>query len=161
MFSPTPQPYYQNPYSSQFPVYSQSNPGNVLPPQQIITAKGKSSIDALRMSPNSSILIADETAPIVWKCTSDGLGNVSAEAFDIVPHKDEAKIQQENLQAAVLNIDERLKRLEANYNDTQQSYTERNGKQQYPTESRSNQADGRSFQKHQKSAGSPQPNDAE
>lgn len=43
-----------------------------LPPQQILQANGKASIDAIRMSPNSSVLIADTTEPIVWKCVSDG-----------------------------------------------------------------------------------------
>ena len=88
---------------------------NMLPPQQILQANGKTSIDALRMSPNSSVLIADQTAPIVWKCMSDSLGNVTAEAFDITPHKDEAQIEKENLNALVLDMNERLKNLEARY----------------------------------------------
>lgn len=61
---------------------------NVLPPQQVVQANGKASIGALRMSPNSSVLIMDTTAPIVWLCTSDGLGNVTPIAYDIAPHKD-------------------------------------------------------------------------
>lgn len=88
---------------------------NVLPPQQILQANGKASIDNLRMSPNSSVLIADQTAPIVWKCVSDGLGNVTAEAFDILPHKDQAQIEQENMNALLVDMNERLKRLEGYY----------------------------------------------
>jgi len=88
---------------------------NVLPPQQILQANGKASIDNLRMSPNSSVLIADQTAPIVWKCVSDGLGNVTAEAFDISPHKDQAQIEQENMNALLVDMNERLKRLEGYY----------------------------------------------
>ena len=88
---------------------------NVLPPQQILQANGKASIDNLRMSPNSSVLIADQTAPIVWKCVSDGLGNVTAEAFDISPHKDQAQIEQENTMALLRNMDERLRRIEEHY----------------------------------------------
>ena len=98
-------PYMQNPYLQQ----------NVLSPQQILTAKGRSSIDKLRMSPNSSVLIADETAPIVWKCSSDGIGNVTAEPFDITPHKDEQQIRQENMDALIVDMSNRLKRLEENY----------------------------------------------
>ena len=66
-----------------------------LPPQQILQANGKASIDAIRMSPNSSVLIADTTEPIVWKCVSDGLGNVTAEAFDITHHKTEAEVEKD------------------------------------------------------------------
>ena len=88
---------------------------NVLPPQQILQANGKQSIDALRMSPNSSVLIADNTAPIVWKCVSDGLGNVTAEPFDISPHKTEEQIQKDNIMIALNDISSRLKTLEDNY----------------------------------------------
>lgn len=88
---------------------------NVLPPQQILQANGKASIDNLRMSPNSSVLIADQTAPIVWKCVSDGIGNVTAEAFDIMPHKDQSQIEQENMNALLVDMNERLKRLEGYY----------------------------------------------
>ena len=66
----------------------QPSASNILPPQQVVQANGKSSISALRMSPNSSVLIMDTTAPIVWLCTSDGLGNVTPIAYDITPHKD-------------------------------------------------------------------------
>lgn len=88
---------------------------NVLPPQQILQANGKASIDALRMSPNSSVLIADQTQPIVWRCVSDGLGNVSASAFDITPHKDEALAEKEALASTLEEINNRLKRLEDKY----------------------------------------------
>jgi len=86
-----------------------------LPPQQILQANGKTSIDAIRMSPNSSVLIADTTAPIVWKCVSDGLGNVTAEAFDISHHKTEEEMEKETTTNLLNDISERLKRLEFNY----------------------------------------------
>ena len=88
---------------------------NVLPPQQILQANGKASIDALRMSPNSSVLIADQTQPIVWRCTSDSLGNVSSLAFDITPHKDESITEKEALASTLAEINDRLKRLESKY----------------------------------------------
>lgn len=86
-----------------------------LPPQQILQANGKTSIDAIRMSPNSSVLIADTTAPIVWKCVSDGLGNVTAEAFDITHHKTEEEVEKENTNNLLNEISNRLERLENKY----------------------------------------------
>ena len=62
---------------------------NILPAQQVVQASGKASIEALRMSPNSSVLILDTTAPLVWLCTSDGLGNVTPIPYDITPHVEE------------------------------------------------------------------------
>ena len=86
-----------------------------LPPQQILQANGKASIDAIRMSPNSSVLIADTTEPIVWKCVSDGLGNVTAEAFDITHHKTEEEVEKENTNNLLNDISKRLERLENKY----------------------------------------------
>ena len=86
-----------------------------LPPQQILQANGKTSIDAIRMSPNSSVLIADTTQPIVWKCVSDGLGNVTAEAFDITHHKTEEEVEKENTNNLLTDISKRLERLENKY----------------------------------------------
>lgn len=62
---------------------------NMLPPQQVIQANGKASIDALRMAPNSSVLVMDTTAPLVWLCVSDGIGNVTATPYEITPHIEE------------------------------------------------------------------------
>lgn len=95
---------------------------NVLPPQQILQANGKASIEALRMSPNSSALIADSTQPVIWKCISDSLGNVSAVAYDVTPHKDEAVAEKETMTRSIESITERLTRLEKNY----ESITSRN-----------------------------------
>ena len=89
-----------------------------LPPQQILQANGKASIDAIRMSPNSSVLIADTTEPIVWKCVSDGLGNVTAEAFDITHHKTEAEVEKETTNNLLTDISKRLERLENKYEST-------------------------------------------
>ena len=85
--------------------YLQNQNINVLPAQQIPQANGKASIDMIRLAPNSSILIADTTAPIVWRCTSDSLGNVTSEAFDITPHKDEEQIKQESLEQRIARLE--------------------------------------------------------
>ena len=98
-----------------------------LPPQQILQANGKASIDAIRMSPNSSVLIADTTAPIVWKCVSDGLGNVTSEAFDISHHKTAEEIEKENTNSLLNDISERLRRLENNYESVISKHHESTG----------------------------------
>ena len=90
---------------------------NVLPAQQILQANGKSSIDNIRLAPNSSVLIADTTAPIVWKCVSDGLGNVTSEPFDIVPHKSEEAKNNENIMAILTEMNNRITRLEEANNE--------------------------------------------
>ncbi len=78
-------PYQFNPYP-QYPPQQ-----NTLPPQQVLQANGKASIDAIRMAPNSSVLVMDATAPMVWLCTSDSLGNVTPTPYDITPHREAPK----------------------------------------------------------------------
>lgn len=116
-----------NPYQQQFSMYQptmsqisqipQMTQQNVLPPQQILQANGKASIDAIKMSPNSSVLIADSSAPIVWRCVSDSLGNVTAEAFDIVPHKETPAVDTTSIMAIVKEINDRVTRLEESYDN--------------------------------------------
>ena len=62
---------------------------NMLPPQQVIQVNGKGSVEALRMAPNSSVLVMDTTAPIVWLCTTDGIGSLTATPYDITMHIEE------------------------------------------------------------------------
>ena len=95
-----------------------------LPPQQIMYVNGKASIDNLKLAPNASALIADTTAPIVWKCVADSLGNVTKEAFDITPHKSEEEIEKEALYSTLREINERLKKLEANHESIINRYPE-------------------------------------
>ena len=102
-----------------------------LPPQQILQANGKESIDMIRMSPNSSVLIADTTRPIIWKCVSDGLGNVTAEAWDITRHKSEEQIERETTTQLLQDINSRLKKLEENYESTIGKCNESAGKTTY------------------------------
>lgn len=88
-------------------MYNYFQPPNTLPAQQVVTANGKDSIDKLRMAPNSSVLVLDTTAPIIWLCVSDGLGNVSAEPYDISPHKEEQP--ESDLEKRLTAIEEQLK----------------------------------------------------
>ena len=98
---------FTNPYVLNMPFPPQAN---ILPSQQVIQANGKASIDALRMQPNSSVLVMDSTAPMVWLCVSDGLGNVNSTAYDITPHKETAK-DESGLEARISALEERMNEL--------------------------------------------------
>ena len=113
--NPYTNPYYQMQMNMANHSISPTPQANVLPPQQILQANGKASIDALKMSPNSSCLIADSTEPIVWKCVSDSLGNVTSVPYDITEHQSEEQKTQNNLIVVVTDINERLKKLEDSY----------------------------------------------
>lgn len=95
----------------------------ILPPQQIIQSNGVP--DSLRMSPNSSVLIADSINPIVYRCVSDGIGNVSTEAYDISPHKSEEQIEKENILDTLRQINDRLEKLENESTFTRNEYPDK------------------------------------
>lgn len=83
------------------------NTGN-LPQYEIIQVSGENGVDAFQMGPNSSVLLADTTAPIVWLVKTDGAGYKTKVPYDITPHQATPPV---NLN----NIEERLTRLEELY----------------------------------------------
>ena len=154
---PAYNPYAYQQYQNGIPTQNQQN--NMLPPMKILEANGKASIDALKLSPDSSVLIADTTAPIVWRCVSDSLGNVTATPWDISPHKTESQIKEENMGAAILDINARLKRLEEEYG---KSIAGRNNTEQSnDAEYRSNKASVGNAQRSRKPASNVGSDDAE
>ena len=108
-----------NPYSAPMQ-FGMSNPyqmnTNKLPPQQALQANGKASIDAIQMSPNSSALVMDTTAPIIWMCVSDSIGNVTSTPYDITPHVDKPPISIDSIEERLNIIENTLKKMEVNAN---------------------------------------------
>lgn len=76
-----------------------------LPAQQIIQVNGKASVDTIQLAPNSSVLVMDTSAPIVWMCVSDGVGRVTSVPYDISIHKEDV--------ATVTPMEQRLSAVEA------------------------------------------------
>lgn len=60
---------------------------NTLPMQQITRVNGEAGAHALRLPPNSSALVLDESAPLVWLCKSDGAGYMTVVPFSITEYK--------------------------------------------------------------------------
>lgn len=80
----------------------------VLPPQQVPRIDGKESINQLRMSPNSSILLMENNRAIVWLCTSDGVGNITPTPYDISPHQEEQPDDVDSLEQRVSKLEKIL-----------------------------------------------------
>ena len=82
-----------------------NNQQQILPQQQIIQVNGKASVDSIQLAPNSSILVLDTTAPIVWMCVSDGVGRVTSTPYDISVHKEEPPVDVKSIEQrlAILN----------------------------------------------------------
>lgn len=94
-------------FSPQF--MSQTQPfqgwGQNLPRQEIIRVNGENGAKAYQMAPNSSALLMDESAPLVWLVQTDGAGYKTAVPYTIAPYQSQP--------APDLNdLEERIKRLE-------------------------------------------------
>lgn len=135
---------FNNPY--QFASYNQS-----LPQQQIPTANGKASVNNIKLAPNSSVLVADSTLPIIYRCISDSLGNVTIDSFDITPHKDEEQTKKEQTDLILYDLIHRIERLENESNIKRNDESE-----QYRTD----KTDMEYVKERKQSTGNVKPNDA-
>ena len=98
---------YQNPYLMNNSFMPQAQMPNYMPRSQqtVVKVNGRNGAEMYQMPPNSSALLLDETAPIIWLAQTDGAGYKSISAYDIHPHEEEPPINMKD-------IDERLKKVE-------------------------------------------------
>ena len=81
-----------------------------LPRCEIIHVNGENGARAFRMAPNSTVLLMDDTAPVVWLVQSDGAGYHTQTPFKIEEYKSEVPID-------VRTLEDRIARLEAMINE--------------------------------------------
>ena len=81
----------------------------MLPQQQeVIKVNGKGGVDAYQMPPNSSALLLDTTASIVWLVQTDGAGYKTSTAYDITPHEAEEVTQYKTLEERIERLEETI-----------------------------------------------------
>lgn len=109
-----------NPYQFQ---------SNILPQQQIIQVNGKASVDTIQLAPNSSILLMDTSAPIVWMCISDGIGKVTSIPYDITEHHEAPPVDMGSIEQRLANVEKILEEIrnESDANESKQSRNKANG----------------------------------
>ena len=92
-----------NPYQNQ---YLQ----NLMMPQQqeVVKVNGKNGVDAFQLAPNSSALLLDTTASIVWLVQTDGAGYKTSTAYDITPHIPEEEAQYKTLEERISKLEETI-----------------------------------------------------
>ena len=96
----------QMPQYNQFPQMRQYG----IQRQEVTRVNGEGGANAYQMMPNSSALLLDETAPIVWLVTTDGAGFKSVQPYEIKPYQPKAP-------ADTNSLEERIARLEAIVNE--------------------------------------------
>lgn len=93
----------QNPYLQNYG-YSQK--------VEVVKVHGEHGANAFQLPPNSSALLLDETAPLVWLVVTDGAGYKTATPYNITKAKTAQEAQTEQFNALM----ERMDRLEAALN---------------------------------------------
>ena len=77
---------------------------------EVVRVDGENGAKAYQMAPNSSILLLDETGPIVWLKTTDGAGYPTITGYKIEPIETQESV---GITSSEYNkLDERIKRLE-------------------------------------------------
>lgn len=99
-----------------------------LPHYQIIEVSGENGVDAFQMGPNSSVLLADITAPIVWLVRTDSAGYKYMKIpYDITQHQATPPVDVNALEQRVKTLEDLLT------NGKQQSNNKQSKKQQSTT----------------------------
>lgn len=80
--------------------------GMYMPAQQIIRVNGQAGAQTLNLPPNSSALVLDETAPLVWLCKTDGAGYKSCTPFSIAEYKPAPPIDVNVLAGRIERLEE-------------------------------------------------------
>ena len=94
-----------NPY----PTYQMYQPPAMqMPQRQVEQVNGKESLNKIQMAPNSSMLVMDTTAPIVWLCVSDSVGSVTKTAYDIKLHEEAPPVDVNSLETRVAALEQAI-----------------------------------------------------
>lgn len=113
------------PYNSQ--LYQQ-----LIPPiqnkQEVVKVNGRAGAEAYHLDANSSSLLLDQTAPIVWLVQTDGAGYKSITGYDITEHKEEKPID------AIKALEDRIAKLEETINAKQSNSANVTKRKSEPTE---------------------------
>lgn len=99
-FQPMMQPYPMN-----------FNPQPAVARQEVTRVNGENGARAFNLAPNSSVLMLDESQPIVWLKTTDGAGYATVTPYTITPYQAETPADIKSLEA-------RIKRLEGLINES-------------------------------------------
>lgn len=112
---------YQNPYSGNVYQTQQQTA------QQIIKVNGENGARAYQMPANSSALLLDESAPIVWLKQTDGAGYPTLTPYRIEPYAPEPEPDYRSLLSRIEKL-EGLINGKSNFTDVEQKTTEQPGK---------------------------------
>ena len=95
---------YATPYQTRYNAPQQAF-GSKL---EVIRVNGKNGAEAFQMPPNSSIILLDESAPLIWLKMTDGAGYPTITPYRIEPLKSEPPVDMAALETRIKRLEERL-----------------------------------------------------
>lgn len=93
-----------NPYTYVQPVQP--------PHMEVVKVNGENGANAFLIGPNSSALLLDTTAPIVWFVQTDGAGYKTVTPYDIVEHVSKPPQEVIDLSVKLESLDKRIQAIE-------------------------------------------------
>ena len=78
-------------------------------PMQVIQVSGENGARAFQMPANSSTLLLDNSAPIVWFVQTDGAGYKTVTPYDINPHIEKPPVDVKALEERIAMLEVTLK----------------------------------------------------
>ena len=81
--------------------------------QKVIEVCGRPGAEAYQLPPESSVLLLDNTAPVIWFLKTDGAGYKTLKGYDITEHKEEKPVD------TIKALEERISKLEETINAKQ------------------------------------------
>lgn len=84
---------------------------------KVVEVTGKAGAEAYTIGPDSSTLLLDNTAPIVWLVKTDGAGYKTLAAYDIKPHEEAKPVDH------FKELEDRISKLEETVNAKQSNTT--------------------------------------
>lgn len=96
-------------------------------PQQskVVEVTGRAGAEAYQLAPESSILLLDNTAPIVWLVKTDGAGYKSLVPYDIKVHEEEKPADHlKELEERISKLEETINAKQSNTSNVKRKSTE-------------------------------------
>ena len=94
--------------------------------QEVTKVNGRNGAEAYQLPPNSSVLLLDTSAPVVWLKTTDGASYPTITGYNISPiveksNQPAASAQLKQLEERVANIERMLKKNEQSNDESTKS----------------------------------------
>ena len=115
-----------NPYLNGMNTNMNNYNYNYAQKQEVTKVNGRNGAEAYQLPPNSSVLLLDTSAPVVWLKTTDGASYPTITGYNISPiveksNQPAASAQLKQLEERVANIERILKKNEQSNDESTKS----------------------------------------